>query len=43
MDPFTQLALAAARMAESDAGSTSEPQPGTRVGAAVATGIGGLK
>ena len=42
MDRFTHLALAAARQAETDAGLdiASEPE---RVGAAVATGIGGLK
>ena len=42
MDRFTHLALAAARQAESDAGLdiASEAE---RVGAAVATGIGGLK
>jgi 3-oxoacyl-[acyl-carrier-protein] synthase II len=42
MDRFTHLALAAARQAESSAGLeiASEPE---RIGAAVATGIGGLK
>ena len=42
MDRFTHLALAAARQAETDAGLdiASEAE---RVGAAVATGIGGLK
>ena len=42
MDRFTHLALAAARQAEADSGLdiASEPE---RVGAAVATGIGGLK
>src|ERR671935_3082758 len=41
MDKFSQLALSAARMAEADSGIdiASEPE---RVGAAVATGIGGL-
>src|ERR687888_101910 len=41
MDRFSQLALSAARMAEADSGIdiASEPE---RVGAAVATGIGGL-
>ncbi len=42
MDRFTHLALAAARQAEADSGLdiASEPE---RIGAAVATGIGGLK
>ena len=40
MDRFSQMALSAARMAEADSGvSVAEPD---RVGAAVATGIGGL-
>ena len=42
MDRFTHLALAAARQAESDAGLDIAPEA-ERVGAAVATGIGGLK
>ncbi len=42
MDRSTQLALAAARMAETDSGIVIAPQA-ERVGAAVATGIGGLK
>ena len=42
MDRFTHLALAAARMAEADAGLEIAPMA-ERVGAAVATGIGGLK
>jgi 3-oxoacyl-[acyl-carrier-protein] synthase II len=42
MDRFTHLALAAARQAEADSGLEIASQP-DRVGAAVATGIGGLK
>ena len=42
MDRFTHLALAAARQAEADAGIDIGASP-ERVGAAVATGIGGLK
>jgi 3-oxoacyl-[acyl-carrier-protein] synthase II len=42
MDRFTHLALAAARQAETDSGLTIAPIA-DRVGAAVATGIGGLK
>jgi 3-oxoacyl-(acyl-carrier-protein) synthase len=42
MDRCTHLALAAARQAESDSGLTIAPIA-DRVGAAVATGIGGLK
>ena len=42
MDRFTHLALAAARQAEADAGLEIDKAP-DRVGAAVATGIGGLK
>jgi 3-oxoacyl-[acyl-carrier-protein] synthase II len=42
MDRFTHLALAAARQAETDAGLEIAVEP-ERVGAAVATGIGGLK
>jgi 3-oxoacyl-[acyl-carrier-protein] synthase II len=42
MDRFTHLALAAARQAEEDAGLDIAAAP-ERVGAAVATGIGGLK
>ena len=42
MDRFTHLALAAARQAEADAGLDIAAEP-ERVGAAVATGIGGLK
>ena len=42
MDRFTHLALAAARQAETDSGLTIAAEP-ERVGAAVATGIGGLK
>jgi 3-oxoacyl-[acyl-carrier-protein] synthase II len=41
MDRFSQLALSAARMAEADSGFSVEAAP-DRVGAAVATGIGGL-
>ena len=42
MDRFTHLALAAARQAETDSGLDIAPIA-DRVGAAVATGIGGLK
>ena len=42
MDRFTHLALAAARQAEADAKLDIAPEA-DRVGAAVATGIGGLK
>jgi 3-oxoacyl-[acyl-carrier-protein] synthase II len=42
MDRFTHLALAAARQAEADSGIEIQAAP-DRVGAAVATGIGGLK
>jgi 3-oxoacyl-[acyl-carrier-protein] synthase II len=42
MDRFSQLALSAARMAEADSGISVAHEP-DRVGAAVATGIGGLK
>ena len=42
MDRFTHLALAAARQAETDSGLQIAPIA-DRVGAAVATGIGGLK
>jgi 3-oxoacyl-[acyl-carrier-protein] synthase II len=42
MDRFSQLALSAARMAEADSGISVADEP-DRVGAAVATGIGGLK
>ncbi len=41
-DRYTHLALAAAQMARADSGLEIEPI-GDRVGAAVATGIGGLK
>jgi 3-oxoacyl-[acyl-carrier-protein] synthase II len=41
MDRFSQLALSAARMAEADSGIAIGSEP-DRVGAAVATGIGGL-
>ena len=41
MDRFSQLALTAAKMAEADSGISIESEP-DRVGAAVATGIGGL-
>jgi 3-oxoacyl-[acyl-carrier-protein] synthase II len=41
MDRFAQLALSAARMAEADSGISIAAAP-ERVGAAVATGIGGL-
>ena len=42
MDRFAQLALSAARMAEVDSGISIASEP-DRVGAAVATGIGGLR
>ena len=42
MDRFTHLALGAARQAEADAGLDVAAEP-DRIGAAVATGIGGLK
>ena len=42
MDRFTHLALAAARQAETDAKLDIAADP-ERIGAAVATGIGGLK
>ena len=41
MDRFSQMALSAARMAEADSGLSVGAEP-DRVGAAVATGIGGL-
>ena len=41
MDRFSQLALSAARMAEADSGLSVAAEP-DRVGAACATGIGGL-
>ena len=41
MDRFTQIVLAAARMAEQDSGIDVSKEP-TRVGASIATGIGGL-
>jgi 3-oxoacyl-[acyl-carrier-protein] synthase II len=41
MDRFSQMALSAARMAEQDSGISIAAEP-DRVGAAVATGIGGL-
>jgi 3-oxoacyl-[acyl-carrier-protein] synthase II len=41
MDKFSQMALSAARMAEADSGVSIASEP-DRVGAAVATGIGGL-
>ncbi len=41
MDRFSQLALSAARMAEADSGISIAAAP-DRVGAAIATGIGGL-
>jgi 3-oxoacyl-[acyl-carrier-protein] synthase II len=41
MDRFAQMALSAARMAEADSGVSVAADP-DRVGAAVATGIGGL-
>jgi 3-oxoacyl-[acyl-carrier-protein] synthase II len=42
MDRFTHLILAAARQAEQDSGLDIAKEPG-RVGAAIATGIGGLR
>jgi 3-oxoacyl-[acyl-carrier-protein] synthase II len=42
MDRFAHLVVAAARMAEADSGLEIEPEA-ARVGAAIATGIGGLK
>jgi 3-oxoacyl-[acyl-carrier-protein] synthase II len=42
MDRFTHMILAAARMAEADAGLDIAKEP-ERVGASIATGIGGLK
>jgi len=42
MDRFSQMVLAAARQAEADSGVDIAKEP-DRVGAAVATGIGGLK
>src|ERR671939_2068971 len=42
MDRFAHLSVAAARQAEQDAGLEIEEEP-DRVGAAIATGIGGLK
>jgi 3-oxoacyl-[acyl-carrier-protein] synthase II len=42
MDRFSQLALSAARMAEADSGISVAAAP-DRIGAALATGIGGLK
>jgi 3-oxoacyl-[acyl-carrier-protein] synthase II len=42
MDRFSQLALSAARMAEKDSGISVAAAP-ERVGAAIATGIGGLQ
>jgi 3-oxoacyl-[acyl-carrier-protein] synthase II len=42
MDRFTHLILAAARQAVADSGLEIEPEA-SRIGAAVATGIGGLK
>jgi 3-oxoacyl-[acyl-carrier-protein] synthase II len=42
MDRFSQLALSAARMAEKDSGISVAAAP-DRIGAAVATGIGGLQ
>jgi 3-oxoacyl-[acyl-carrier-protein] synthase II len=42
MDRFTQIVLAAARMAEQDSGIDISADP-TRVGASIATGIGGLQ
>ncbi|MGH3111203.1 MAG: beta-ketoacyl-ACP synthase II [Gaiellaceae bacterium] len=42
MDRFAQLALSAARMAEADSGISVSSAP-DRIGAALATGIGGLK
>ena len=42
MDRFAHLIVAAARQAESDSGLSIESEP-DRIGAAIATGIGGLK
>jgi len=42
MDRFAQLAVSAARQAEADAGIDIAAEP-ERIGAAIATGIGGLK
>jgi 3-oxoacyl-[acyl-carrier-protein] synthase II len=42
MDRFAHLVVAAARQAEADAGLSIEAEP-DRIGAAIATGIGGLK
>jgi 3-oxoacyl-[acyl-carrier-protein] synthase II len=42
MDRFAHLIVAAARQAEADAGLSIESEP-DRIGAAIATGIGGLK
>jgi 3-oxoacyl-[acyl-carrier-protein] synthase II len=42
MDRFAQLILAAARQAEADSGITIEPDA-DRIGASIATGIGGIK
>lgn len=42
MDRYAQLAIAGARMAERDSGLEIEPEA-ERIGAAIATGIGGLK
>src|SRR5262249_55514225 len=42
MDRFAQMITAAARQAEDDSGLTVEPEA-DRIGAAIATGIGGLK
>jgi 3-oxoacyl-[acyl-carrier-protein] synthase II len=41
MDRFSQMALSAARMAEADSGLSVADEP-DRIGAAIATGIGGL-
>src|SRR5256884_142055 len=42
MDRFAQLIVAAARQAEADAGLDIEPEA-DRIGASIATGIGGIK
>ena len=42
MDRFAQMIVAAARQAESDSGLQVEPEA-ERIGASIATGIGGLK
>src|SRR5213593_286786 len=42
MDRFAQLVLAAARQAEADSGISIEPDA-DRIGASIATGIGGIK